>query len=427
MVGSTREFRNVKTEDFELLPHGSRFTDDTVMTLAVAKWLMEDPSHSKTRLVEVMQELGRKYPDAGYGGLFGRWLQSDNPQPYNSYGNGAAMRVSPVGLYANSLEEALHLADITASVSHNHPEGIKGAQAIAACVWMNKNIRSAAGEMVKRYVEQTFGYNLDAKLEDIRDDYTFNVTCQGSVPVAIMAYLQRGNVIERLRLAISMGGDSDTIAAMTTSIAFADPPHQVGIYPNTSELENRCHDLLTPELQEINDRFEAFISRPLYQSYYLGERNIYAGEYPGDKYGEKAEDKIGQMIHFGVRHFIDLTEEGELTPYNQLLPSECTYTRFPIKDCGVPGSMEAVDGLLARIRELSRRDDGYVYIHCWGGVGRTGTIVACYLAEGAFDTTMRKLRSCFAQMPKSEYRATPETKVQEDFVRRYVAVINLKA
>ena len=135
IVGSTREWNNVKTENFELLPPGSRFTDDTVMTLAVAKWLMDDPSHSPDSLVRIMQELGRKYPDVGYGRRFREWLKSDNPQPYGSYGNGSAMRVSPVGLYANSLEEALELAEISASVTHNHPEGIKGAQAIAAAWW----------------------------------------------------------------------------------------------------------------------------------------------------------------------------------------------------------------------------------------------------------------------------------------------------
>ena len=128
MVGSTREWENVKTENFELLPAGSRFTDDTVMTLAVAKWLMIDPKHSEHTLVKCMQKLGHKYPNAGYGGMFRRWLNTENPEPYNSFGNGSAMRVSPVGLYASSLDEALELARITASVSHNHPEGIKGAQ-----------------------------------------------------------------------------------------------------------------------------------------------------------------------------------------------------------------------------------------------------------------------------------------------------------
>ncbi len=288
IVGSTREVHNIKTETFELLPQGSRFTDDTVMTLAVAKWLMDDPTHGSGSLVAIMQELGRKYPYAGYGGMFRRWLKSDNPQPYNSYGNGSAMRVSPVGIYADSLEEALELARITASVSHNHPEGIKGAQAIAACVWMKKNIKWGAEENMKKYVEDTFGYNLSVKLEDIRDGYGFDVTCQGSVPIAIMAYLQRENPESCLRLAISMGGDSDTIGCMTSAIADA---FRIGIHPGFSKnLIEKCRALLPPDLLDINDRFLAFVSRPLYQSFYLGH-NVFAGEYPGDKYGEKAETK----------------------------------------------------------------------------------------------------------------------------------------
>lgn len=253
IVGSTREWHNIKTEDFEWVPQGSRFTDDTVMTLAVAKWLMDDPLHDADRLVEIMRELGRDYPDAGYGGMFRKWLNSDNPRPYGSYGNGSAMRVSPVGMYAHSLEEALELARITALVSHDHPEGIKGAQAIAACVYLQRNEEHDAREKIKRYVEDTFGYNLDIKLEDIRDEYRFDSSCQGSVPIAIMAFLQRDNAVDALRLAISMGGDSDTIGCMTTAIANACPTR----YNNLPDsLIERCRALLTPKLVEINDRFE---------------------------------------------------------------------------------------------------------------------------------------------------------------------------
>ena len=155
-----------------------------------------------------------------------------------------------------------------------------------------------------------------------------------------------------------------------------------------------------------------FENRPLYQSYYLGVKNIYAGEYPGDKNSEKAEHKLEQMIHFGVRHFIDLTEESELTPYAHLLPQNCTYTRFPIRDVNVPESIDGVVKLIDKIEELSGRNDGSVYIHCWGGVGRTGTIVACYLAERmkepAFDNVMKNLRSLFSDMPKSAYKQCPK-------------------
>lgn len=292
IVGSTREWHNVKTEDFELLPQGSRFTDDTVMTLAVAKWLMDDPSHKADSLVRIMQDMGRRYPNAGYGGLFRRWLNSDNPQPYGSYGNGSAMRVSPVGMYAKSLDEALELARITASVTHNHPEGIKGAQAVAAAVYMQLNEEFDVKGEVKRYVEANFGYDLDIKLEDIRNEYRFDASCQGSVPIAIMAFLQRYNALDTLRLAISMGGDSDTIGCMATSIAYACPFNIISSHTNIpKDVVAKCRELLPKELLEINDRFEAFVTRPLYQSYYLHTRNIFAGEYPGDKYGEKEEER----------------------------------------------------------------------------------------------------------------------------------------
>lgn len=427
IVGSTRERHNVKTEDFELLPEGSHFTDDTVMTLAVAKWLMDDPSHGTDSLVKIMQEMGRRYPHAGYGHLFRKWLNSDNPQPYGSYGNGSAMRVSPVGMYANSLEEALELARITASVSHDHTEGIKGAQAIAACVYMQKNEQWGANERIKYYIQDNFGYDLNIDLRDIRDGYKFDSSCQGSVPIAIMAYLQGGNALKALRLAISMGGDSDTIGAMTASIANV---HPLFCYPHEGlplELRKKCRELLPKELLDINDRFEAFVSRPLYQSYYIGTGHTFAGEYPGDKNGEKAKDKIRNMLHFGVRHFIDLTEDGELHPYAHLLSSGCTYDRFPIRDVSIPKSTHEVYRLIDKITELSKRDDGYIYIHCWGGVGRTGTIVACLKAEGMENPTIEDaltcLRNLFSEMPKSSHRVTPETKEQETFIGQYVKSI----
>ena len=425
IIGSTREWRNVKTEDFELLPAGSRFTDDTVMTLAVAEWLMTDPSHSERGLVECMQRLGRKYPNAGYGGRFCRWLVTDNPEPYNSFGNGSAMRVSPVGLYANSMEEALELARITASVSHNHPEGIKGAQAIAAAIYLKRTEMFDVEGKIKRFVEKNFGYNLDIDLREIRQDYTFDVTCQGSVPIAIMAFLQEPHCAEKaIRLAVSMGGDSDTIGCMTASIATTERPHVISSSSLSHEIEDKCRELLPPDLLDINDRFLAFINRPLNQSYEVsGNGIIYAGEYPGDKYGEKATEKLKHMHHFGIRHFIDLTEEGELAPYSHLLPSDTTYTRFPIRDCGAPKSIESVQRLLLRIEELKKMD-GYVYVHCWGGVGRTGTIVACYLSqnweEPDLNHTLEVLRRNFSEMPKSAYRKTPETKEQIDFIEQFI-------
>ncbi len=195
-------------------------------------------------------------------------------------------------MYAKSLDEALELARITASVTHNHPEGIKGAQAVAAAVYMQLNEEFDVKGEVKRYVEANFGYDLDIKLEDIRNEYRFDASCQGSVPIAIMAFLQRYNALDTLRLAISMGGDSDTIGCMATSIAYACPFNIISSHTNIPEdVVAKCRELLPKELLDINDRFEAFVTRPLYQSYYLSTRNIFAGEYPGDKYGEKEEER----------------------------------------------------------------------------------------------------------------------------------------
>lgn len=422
IVGSTREWHNIKTEDFELIPRESQFTDDTVMTLAVAEWLMTDPEHQPDTLVACMQRLGRAFPNAGYGGMFAKWLRSDNPKPYGSFGNGSAMRVSPVGLYANSLEEALELARITASVSHNHPEGIKGAQAIAGCVFLKKNISWGEAEEIRSFITEKIGYNLDFNLDDIRDAYSFDVTCQGSVPIAIKAYLERSSypAEKALRLAISMGGDSDTIGAMTASIAGAERFSVIG-GGFSDALVGQCRALLPADLLDINDRFEAFVSRPLHQSYYVGGK-LFAGEYPGDKCGEQAEAKLKRMHHFGVRHFVDLTEEGELRPYCQLLPSDTTYLRIPIRDVDVPESVEAVHQLIDKIEYMSQQG-GYTYIHCWGGVGRTGTIVACYKARQMKEPTLGEaltaMRNIFSNMPKASHRKSPETQEQIDFVRRF--------
>ena len=421
IVGSTRERHNIKTEDFEMIPTGSRFTDDSVMTLAVAEWLMSDRSHSKSTLVACMQWLGRRYRDAGYGGNFGRWLMDSNPKPYGSFGNGSAMRVSPVGLYAGTIDEALELARISAEVSHNHPEGIKGAQAVAACVFLHKHGASKAE--IKEFVEQHFGYCLDIRLEDIRDAYSFDVSCQGSVPVAIMAFLQRDNAEDILRLAISMGGDSDTIGCMASSIATAcyfDNVTEDSFF--SDDVVSKCRDLLPDDLLDICDRFEEFISKPMHQSFHV-DGKIFAGEYPGDVSRMAAKEKVNGVLHFGIKNFIDLTEENELEPYSHLLPEGVSYYRFPIPDCNIPASVESVHKLIDRIDELNNTD-GYTFIHCWGGVGRTGTIVACYLARHMKDCTIEKvlheLYERFKFMPKSAYRTTPDTNGQVKFIESFI-------
>jgi ADP-ribosylglycohydrolase len=170
-------------------------------------------------LVKNMQAMGRKYPDGGYGGMFAQWLLSDHPHPYYSFGNGSAMRVSPAAWFAVSLKEALHLAKISAEVTHNHPEGIKGAQAVAACIFLARAHTSK--EEIRKDVEEKSGYDLSRSLDKIRPCYTFDETCPGSVPEAITAFLEGENYEDTIRKAICLGGDSDTIACMAGGIAEA--------------------------------------------------------------------------------------------------------------------------------------------------------------------------------------------------------------
>ena len=252
IIGSVYEFQNTKSTDFELFTPNSTFTDDSVMTLAVAKWLMEDEVHSTAHLIRCMQELGDRYPNAGYGGNFGWWLRQSNPAPYNSWGNGSGMRVSPVGLYAKTLDEALALSALTASVSHNHAEGVKGAQAVATSVFLCKEGKTK--QEIKEYVEQNFGYNLNRTIAEIRPNYNFDVSCQGSVPEAIIAFLEGNSFEEVIRLAISLGGDSDTIGAMAGAIAAC-------MYPIPDYMTEKCDSLLTEDLREIKDQFLEMIEK----------------------------------------------------------------------------------------------------------------------------------------------------------------------
>ena len=247
IIGSAYEFKNTKRKEFHLFTPKSKFTDDTVMTLAVARWLCDDKEHRKETLVRHMQELGRRYPTAGYAGSFMRWLYNPEPQPYNSYGNGSAMRVSPVAFYAHSLQEALGLAKISAEVTHNHSEGIKGAQAIASSIYLARH--GATKREIKSYVEENFHYDLSRQLDDIRPTYSYDMSCQHTVPQALLAFLEGANFEDVIRSAVSIGGDSDTIAAMAGGIAQA-------FYVIPKKLSSYCYALLTPELRGVLNDFE---------------------------------------------------------------------------------------------------------------------------------------------------------------------------
>lgn len=425
IIGSYYEWNNVKTKAFPLVTNQTRYTDDSVMTLAVAKWLMEDPTRSEEQLIRCMQKLGRTHIRAGYGGSFKQWLLSSNPRPYGSWGNGSAMRVSPVGLFADSESEARNLASLTAAVTHNHPEGIKGAEAVAVAVFTNRHHASLPLDfrktMTKLRIEQLFGYDLSRTLDEIRPRYTFDVSCQGSVPEAIIAYLESDSVEDCIRNAISIGGDSDTIAAIACSIFMAGENSDKEENAWTSDFEK----YLTDDLKSIMHEFERFVfpQKPTLNCYAV-EDWLFAGEYPGDRNEDKAKLKLRQFHRFGITHFIDLTEEGELTPYESLLQG-MHYMRFPIADQRVPESIESVKNLIKAIKQIHREDIGNkVYIHCWGGVGRTGTIVGCYLAYvlGAdYDATLKALEQRWANCPKSANRISPETTEQLCFIADFIA------
>jgi ADP-ribosylglycohydrolase len=214
IIGSSYEFKNWKSTDFPLFTPVSRFTDDTVLTVAVADCILHHRDYAKT-----FKEYGRRYPDAGYGGMFRDWLDSGRSGPYHSYGNGSAMRVSPVGFAFDSLTDVLREAKKSALPTHNHPEGVKGAQAIASAIFL---ARTGNGKNeIRKYIEKSFGYDLNRTLDEIRPSYRFDETCQGSVPEALIAFLEAANYEEAVRKAISLGGDADTLACIAGGIAEA--------------------------------------------------------------------------------------------------------------------------------------------------------------------------------------------------------------
>ena len=253
IVGSPYEFdcNNYKAKNFPLFSRRSDFTDDTVMTLAVAKALLSSRGQGdtaiKAALVREMQQLGRAYPDRGYGTHFGGWLYEDDPQPYQSYGNGSAMRVSPVGWAGRNLDETLELARHSALPTHDHPEGIKGAQAVAAAMFLARN--GASKDEIRSRLETLFNYDLGRTLDEIRPAYRFDPTCQGSVPEALLAFLDSESYEDAIRKAVSLGGDSDTQACIAGAAAEAfyggAPLHLV----------EHVRDLLPGEMREVVDSF----------------------------------------------------------------------------------------------------------------------------------------------------------------------------
>ena len=247
IVGSRFEFNNYRSTDFQLFNDNCFFTDDSVMTIAVADWIT-NKSKTPKQLSSYMREWGRKYPNSGYGGMFFRWLFSRDLLPaYNSFGNGSAMRVSPCGFFAHSLQEALDLAKQSAEITHNHPEGIKGAQSVAAAIYLAK--RGYNKDAIREYIELNFHYDLNRTCDDIRKVYKFNETCQETCPEAIIAFLESHDYESAIKLGVSIGGDSDTIGAITGSIAAA-------FYGVPNSIINEAKKFIPYDFIEIIEKFE---------------------------------------------------------------------------------------------------------------------------------------------------------------------------
>lgn len=248
IVGSRFEWNNIKSKDFDLFTAGCFFTDDSVMTIAVADALIRAKGNLEILseyAVESMQLIGRPFPDCGYGGSFYHWMYIDNPKPYGSYGNGAAMRVSACGFVAKSLEEAKALSKAVTEVTHNHPEGIKGAEATAVAIYLARSGYSI--DEIQQHISTKY-YPMDFTLDEIRDTYEFNETCQDTVPQALKAFFESLDFEDAIRNAISIGGDSDTLAAITGGIAEA-------YYGVPQDIKNKALNYLDEDLLQIVNRF----------------------------------------------------------------------------------------------------------------------------------------------------------------------------
>jgi ADP-ribosylglycohydrolase len=242
IIGSVYEHRPIKTKDFPLFDPRCRFTDDSVLTIAVADSILNDRPYR-----ESIREIGRKYPNAGYGATFIQWLLNPDPQPYNSWGNGSAMRVSPVGFAFSTEEDVLINARKSAEISHNHPEGIKGAQATALAIYLARTTHDK--KEIRKQISQRFEYDLNRRLDDIRPGYSFDISCQGTVPEAIISFLESESYEDAVRNAISLGGDSDTLACITGGIAEAF----YGEIP--AEIRRKVEELLPLDLWKIIEEF----------------------------------------------------------------------------------------------------------------------------------------------------------------------------
>jgi ADP-ribosylglycohydrolase len=242
IIGSVYEWKRIKTKQFKLFSPNCYFTDDSVLTIALADSILNEQDYGTT-----MKSYYRSYPQAGYGGFFHQWARSRESKPYNSWGNGAAMRISPVGFAFKSLEEVLTRAKQYTEITHNHPEGVKGAQATASAIFLARTGKTK--KEIKGYIAESFGYDLSMTLDEIRPTYGFDESCQGTVPQAITSFLESEDFEDAIRNAISLGGDSDTLACITGGIAQA-------FYEGVPEfITQKVMEILDEDLRKITSKF----------------------------------------------------------------------------------------------------------------------------------------------------------------------------
>lgn len=325
IVGSRFEWNNYRSKDFDLLPHQCFFTDDSVMSLAVCDALMRcrpDFSDLSEQAVHSMQEIGRPYPDCGYGGSFHKWMYSDDPHPYNSYGNGAAMRVSGCGYVGKSLEEVRLLSKAVTEVTHNHPEGIKGAEATAVAVYLARTGKSLVE--IQDYITKNY-YPIDFTLNSIRDSYRFNETCQNTVPQALEAFFESTDFEDAIRNAISIGGDSDTLAAITGAIAEA-------YYGVPASIRKLALTFLDKRLLKILMDFESFYPAKLEKAAETGSVGIQSSHRAKVKVDERSEimQLAFDFVDEDVANSTTVAEETTSQKLFSHLFEACNILRGPI-------------------------------------------------------------------------------------------------
>jgi ADP-ribosylglycohydrolase/protein-tyrosine phosphatase len=429
IVGSIYEFDNLRSTQFEFFGKNCSFTDDTVLTVALADAILNNKNYA-----QVMREYYDRYPDESYGGGFIDWAETEDAPAYNSWGNGAAMRISPVGYAFNSLEDVLKKAIQYTEVTHNHPEGIKGACATASAIFLARTGHSK--QDIKNYIVTNFGYNLDRTCDEIRPTYKFNESCQGTVPEAIIAFLESTDFESAIRLAISLGGDSDTLACITGGIAQAFYK-QIPSWIAQGTLARLDDNLREIVLQFHNKFYKTSYSSPM-QIKELPVLNGVLGLSlcPGKKdVGWSGSiwcrdlDIDSQVIKdWGASVWLNLMEECDIKEVeltadmfrNKTAELGIDYIHFPIVDQEIPTSdteqlwVEQIRPVL--INKLANGEK--IFIHCRGGLGRTGIIAARLLFDSGSNVppTAEDLISVVRQARSPN---AIETDIQENWVRSF--------